>query len=210
LVFSPQPNTGLIFPSDDRIIATVGANQEKLPLEAFAKALAAGKGELGNVPEMKKLIESVDTTQPLWGVAKMTESYRRAPVLAPFDTMTVVGKQNGAVMEVRIDGEGPDKEKVAGAVGQVNAALQMGIGQLRQAAQEMPILATFVKTLEGVKCTAQDQKATLTASLEGNATMMAVPVIFGIRSQHVEEAQRVVPPAQVQPVPPGQVQPVPQ
>jgi hypothetical protein len=201
-VFSPQAEMGIVFASDDRVIATVGANFETLPLDAFSKALAAGKGELGNVPEMKKLIESVDVTQPLWAVVKVTDSYRMAPVVAPFETMTMVGRMKGAKMEIQIDGVGNDKQKVAAAVGQVNASLEVGIAGLRQAAMDAPFLSKVIAALESVKCVAEGEKATLNASLEGNTAMLGLPMIFGMRSVHREappakEAQ----PAQVQPVP---------
>src|SRR6185436_7560397 len=65
-VFSPEENLSAIFASNDRAIAIAGANQKALPIEAFATALKNGKGGLETSDEMKKLIASVDTTQPLW------------------------------------------------------------------------------------------------------------------------------------------------
>jgi hypothetical protein len=171
-----------LFPSNDRAVAIAGPNLAALPLDELTKAVQTGTGKLATVPEMKKLLDSIDTTQPLWLAAKITDTYREMPVLAPFDTLTMTGKLNGAMMDVQFNAAGVDAAKVASAVDMTNNGIQMGIAAMRQEANNTPFLGTFVKALESVKCTSQGEKATLTASVEGNSLIMLAPIFFGLRA----------------------------
>ena len=90
------------------------------------------------------------------------------------------------------------------AVDQTNNGIQQGITALRQAAADTPFLTTFIKALESAKCTAQGEKATLSANIEGNAAMMIAPILFATRSAPEPvapvQAPGIAPPPQ--PVPP--------
>jgi hypothetical protein len=181
-VFSPEEHLDTIFASDDRAIAITRINPQALPLDAFATALKTGKGGLESSDEMKKLIASVDTTQPLWAALKMTDTLRQVPVFSAFEQLTLVGKVKDQNVDIQINGQGQNAAQVAAAVDQLNGGIQQGINQLKPMIVDAPFLSGIVKTLEGIQCKSEAEKATLTMSLKADVATLVVPLLFGARS----------------------------
>jgi len=182
-VFSPDEHIQAIFVSNDRALAVSGPNPQALPVEALATAIKTGKGGLETSDEMKKLIATVDISQPLWAVLKMTDTLRQVPVFSAFEQITLVGKLNkDQVLDLQIAGQGQNAAQVAAAVDQLNAGVQTGINQLKPMVQDAPFLSTMVKTLEGIQCKSEGEKATLTMSIRADAASLVMPMLFGARS----------------------------
>src|SRR5213075_409903 len=133
-VFSPDEHAHAMFASNDRAIAIGGPNPQALPL-AFATALKTGKGGLDTSDEMKKLIAAADTSQPLWAVMKMTDTFKQMPVFSAFDQVIIVGKLKDQVLDIEVSGQGQNAGQVSAAVDQLNASVQAGITQLKPMVQ---------------------------------------------------------------------------
>jgi hypothetical protein len=200
-VFSPDENFGAIFSSNDRAIAIAGANLRVMPFEAFATALKTGKGGLETSDEMKKLLATVDTTQPLWVALRVTDTLKQVPVLSAFEQVTLVGKVKDQNVDIQINGQGLNPAQVAAAVDQLNAVVQQGINTLKPMVVDAPFMSGIVKTLEGIQCKSEGEKATLTVSVKSDVSTLIGPMLFGAHSA----PQPAPPPVQV--VPPGAPQP---
>src|ERR1051325_912409 len=183
-VFSPDEHIALLLPSNDRVILLAGPSGDQLPIETTLAALKTGKGELSTVQDMTRLIESIDTRQPLWAVMKVTDSYRRASVLAPFDSITLVGQSNAGALDLHIEALGDNANAVKDAVGDVQRGVQQTLGQIKPMLGLMPFLAPLGAALETVKCSSEGLKATLTASLKADTTLLMGPLLlFGAGPQ---------------------------
>src|SRR5207249_834489 len=91
-----------------------------LPLKAMAAAVKSGKGTLAADAPQRKLVESVDTKQVLWGAAVVTPEQRVLPVVSAFDTITLVGTRQGKMLTITMKARGDDAEQVKAAVDAVN------------------------------------------------------------------------------------------
>jgi hypothetical protein len=129
----------------------------------------------------------------------VSDGYRRAPVLAAFDDITAVAKQNGEQLELRVSGNGKDAAAVTQAVNMVEGGLNQAKQMMPRMLQEMPMMQPVVDFVQSLKCEAKDKSAELTGSFKGDTSaVLALPMfLFGARSVEVKAA-----PAQVQPVPP--------
>ncbi|HEV8291035.1 MAG TPA: HEAT repeat domain-containing protein [Tepidisphaeraceae bacterium] len=201
-VFSPDEHFSALFPANDRAIGITGANPQVMNVEGFATALKTGKGGLESSDEMKKLLATVDTTQPLWAVLKMTDTLKQVPIFSAFEQIMLVGKVKDQTVDIQINGQGQNAAQVAAAVDQLNAAVQQGINQLKPMAQDAPFMSQIVKTLEGIQCKSEGEKATLTLSVKADTATLIGPMLFGVRS-----TPELAPPPAAQVIPPPPPQP---
>jgi hypothetical protein len=197
-VFSQDDMSGAMFPSNDRVVAFAGPNPQALPAEAFATALKTGKGGLETSDEMKKLLATVDMTAPLWAALKMTDTLKAVPLFSAFEQITLVGKVKDQTVDIQVNGTGLNAAQVAAAVDQLNAGIQQGINHLKPMVVDAPFIAQIVKTLEGIQCKSEAEKATLTMSIRADTASLIGPMLFGVHSV----PERAAPPAQVIPPPP--------
>jgi hypothetical protein len=123
-VFRPSQETAVFFPSHDRIVFVASPRGGELPLKGMVSAVRANGGGLRTDPEMVRLVQSVDTSQPLWGVARVTDAYRQLPPLAGFDSVTLVAsaRQAGAY-DVKLNAAGRDPAKVRESAEAANAMI---------------------------------------------------------------------------------------
>lgn len=227
-VFHPDNEFGFMFPSDRHAVLVGGPNAEGLPIAEVAAALRAGKGKLGESKEMADLIKTIDTKQPLWGAAKITESYRQAPPIAPFDTVTLVGsEEKDKSLKVRIEGKGTDAQQVQQSVATINQGLDQARQEIKrslEAAKDpnafmpsgmLPMMKLGQKIMDSTQCQANGATATMTGTLpaEANAMILMGGAMFGMRVHHAEAVapEVVAPPVEVRPdpVPPRPVPPPP-
>jgi len=179
-IFVPQEQIAVLFPSDDRIIIITGASGDQLPIEPMLAALKNGKGELNTVQEMTKLIESIDTKQSLWGVMKVTDAYRKASIIAPFDSITLVGQVKAGLLDLRIEGLGDNANAVKDAAAEVTQSAQQALADLKPAVAQMPFIQHLIEIFESVKCTSEGLRATLTASVKADSSTLLGPMmLFG-------------------------------
>src|SRR4051812_38893009 len=74
-------------PSDELFVLTGGPPNVNMPLDDIGEAIKTNKGKFDEATDLAKLVESVDTKQPAWAALWVSENYRQAPPLAPFDSL---------------------------------------------------------------------------------------------------------------------------
>lgn len=195
--FSPDRNAGFSFVSNNRALFFTGAKEETINVKEMAVALRDGKGTLQKNADLMKLISTIDTADRLWAVCKVSDSYRLAPVVAPFDTLTLVGKQEKDRTNYTLSAAGSDPAKVEAAVNMVNTGLneaKNGIEQMTKAVPALKPIADFVNT---VRCKADGKSATLSATMQGDSpAIMLAPFLFftAARAEAAPDPARIAPP----------------
>ena len=146
-------------------------------------AVKAGKGALTADSDMGKLIKTVDTTSPIWAAAKMSENYRTASMLAPFDTMTMTSKIAKGMQNFKLVAVGSDAEKVAQAVKEFDGHMAEGRRETTREAERMPMLKPMADFVTSIKAKADGAKVTVTAGMKGDSAFMGMLMpMIGIRS----------------------------
>jgi len=178
-VLQPDRNVAMILPSNDCFVFLAGPRGEKLPIAEVASALKKGTGTLAAESDLGKLIRSVDTSQPLWAVAKVTDTYRQAgPIVAAFDTATLVGRAEKEALKLDLVALGTDAQKVANAVAAFDKLIQEGRAELAKAAQEMPMTKPVADFLASVRIQSDGPKATVTAAFKTASQATMAPFLF--------------------------------
>ncbi len=173
-------NVVLILPSDDRVVFMVGPTQDKLPIKEMAAAVKAGKGKLADNADMAKLIKSIDTTQGIWAAAKITDAYKKADLLAPFTTMTLVADSKDNCLKATLVAQGDDAEKAKAAKEQVEALLKTARAEMAQAPAFIDT-KPIVDAIDSVKIEfdAKGAKTTATGEIKGLSIMrLFLPMIM--------------------------------
>jgi len=186
-VIVPDRNVALIMPSDDLLVFCAGPKPEVLPIEELTTAIKTGVGGLKPTSELGKVIATVDTTQPLWAAATITDTYRQAgPIISAFKTMTLVGKVVKDNQILTVTGQGTDAEAVTTAVNQLNGLIAMGQAEIDQQIQRGGQMVNMMKPiqefLKSIKTQAKGTSASVTATLKGSTLMMAPLMLFGVSS----------------------------
>jgi hypothetical protein len=199
-VLSPEEHMALAFLSDNRAMAITGASKEKLPVKEVLAALQAKPNPAGHpllaTPEFAPFVASLNDSVHAWAVCKVSDSYRVAPFIAPFDTITLLGKQEKDGMNIRFAGAGKDAAAVKGAVDQINSGLAQAKQEMPRIVQQVPAMKPVADFVQAIKCDADGKNATLTSSFQGDiTTLLAMPFMM-----FASERQPVVvqPPAAVQ------------
>lgn len=198
-VVAPDDHSAFAFISDNRAIAFTGASKDKLPIKevlANTRAKTPAPNALLAGADFAPFIAKLDDKVRAWAVCKVSDSYRQAPFIQPFDTMTLLTTQNKDGVDIRIAGEGKDAASVKGAVDMVNKGLNEARGQLPQMAQQIPMLKPVNDFVQAVKCAADGKTASLTGTFQGDpAMLMAMPfMMMGARM----EGGQAAPPVRVQ------------
>jgi hypothetical protein len=218
-IVTPERNTTLILPSDEQIILLAGSNPETLPITDVLAALKTGKGAFAQNAALAKVVQTVDTTKPIWAAMTIGENYRQAPLLAPFDAMTLSVDVAGDTKSLafKISATGSDKDKAAAAVDSLNTDIQKGLAQMQQFRQMMqggagggaggpaarPAAAAsmfdpMIETMQSLKVSAEAGNATMTGTVKGQSPLgMLLPMFLG-RTMHAAPV-RAAPPVQVMP-----------
>lgn len=207
-LFKPDREVGFGFVANDRAVLLAAPAAEKMPSKEMAAALRQNKGTLMTNADMARLIASVDPGAKVWAVAKISESYRQAEVINAFDTIKLVGLQEGEMMNFKVSAAGSDAAKTQAAVNTVNTGINRAKTEIAQAVKMMPALKPVADLMETVKCeqdAGNGANATLSGSLKGDAgaLMMFPALFFGAVRAHeapaVEQAPPVVEPARPEP-----------
>jgi hypothetical protein len=203
-VMSPDDGAALAFPSNNRAILSGAPSADKLPVKELLANLATPPDvhPLLKQAEFAPFLKSLDGQTRMWAVCKVSDSYRQAPVIQPFDMLTMVGRQEKGKVALRIAGSGKDPADVKSAVNQVNTALATARNELPQAAKQIPALKPIADFVQTLQCVADGKNAELTGAFEGDAgSLLSVPMM--IVAPMGGNAQPVAPP----PAPPAPVQP---
>lgn len=197
-VFTVERNILLIPLDNARFALLAGPRNDALPINDVVAALQGAKPGLAAAPDMKPLLDAVDAKQPLWGVAKMTDTYKKAPILRSLDTLSLTGTRDGATsLKLTLKAIGPDADGVKAAAAEAGALVQQGLAAVRQAARDMPALKPFQTFLESVKIDVNEKSLQATARFEGDSSMLGMGfALFGARAR-VVHPPAVAPPPEV-------------
>jgi hypothetical protein len=201
-VLSPDEHVAVAFATDDYIVASAGASQDKLPTKPLLAAIRTGKGELMTNAQMAKLIASADTTGRIWAVASVSPAYRGADILKPFDTLVLTTKEENGTLSLKVTAAGSNPADVKAGVDKVNQQLDAARRELPQGVAQLPFLKPLLDLVQSMKCEAAGANATLTGAYQGDpAGLLAIPfAAFGVRTAH-EPVAPPQPAQQAQPQP---------
>jgi hypothetical protein len=173
-VFKPDNEFAIFLPSSDRLVLVAGPRKAQTPVAQMIAAVKAGKGALTADSDIGKLIKTVDTSSPIWAASKLSETYRKESLLAPFDTMTMTSKIAKGVQTFKLVAIGTDAEKVAQAVKEFDGHMAEGRRETAKQAQRMPMIKPMADFIASIKAKADGTKVTVTASMKGNSALMGM------------------------------------
>jgi len=173
-VFKPDNEFAVFLPSSDRLVLVAGPRRAPKPVAEMIAAVKAGKGALTPDSDMGKLVKTVDTASPIWAVAKMSETYRKESLFAPFDTITMTSKLANGVQSFKLVAAGTDAEKVAQAVKEFDGHMAEGRKETARAAQRMPMIKPMADFVASIKSARDGAKVTVTASMKGDSALIGM------------------------------------
>lgn len=216
-VLSPGDEVALMLPSDEMLVFVASPGSKRharvtaegdVPAEApqpvrpiapavasMAAAIKNGTGSLRGDGDIGKLIKAVDTTAPIWAVAKVSDAYRQGgPIIQPFDTATLVGKpsKDGKAMELTMVARGSDAAGVAAAMQKIQEGLQEAKEEVSREAERVPFLKSMADFLASIKTNQDGQTVTVTARIEGISSMMML-FTMGVRATPARAVAQVAP-----------------
>jgi hypothetical protein len=164
-VFSQNNSEPWLFmPSDQQLVVVAGPGE--VPIESIVAAVTQGKGDLHSSPDLSPVLASTDMSQRLWGMAKVTDSYRQyMPILAPFDTIVMSSTRQGKMVDVKVSAAGNDPDGAKASVGTFNGGLSMALAQLRPELILSPLGRPVLKMLESIHCAGDGGNATATMEM---------------------------------------------
>jgi hypothetical protein len=167
--------------SDRRLVAASAPKQENLPLAALAEAVRSGDGGLTRDPKMAALLKAADQSKGLWGVARISDSYRQLDFLAPFDEAHLTAEPKADGLHLRLTAAGTDARKVRQAVARFEERLKDAREQFGRQAEHVPFMKHFAAFLETISAKADGAQATVTAKLMPGVDLesMAMAAIAG-------------------------------
>jgi len=164
-VFRPDGEVAVFFPSDNRAVLLAGPRHQPLPVAALVTAVQAGEGQLKQNQALCTIIQNVDRSQPLWAAVVIGDSYRQAPVIRAFDSISLVGRrENGAtILEAR--GVGSDEQTVRNAVEELKGHLQAAIARMEPMTQHVPIVQPYLDLFKSIQLATDGKTATMSGKL---------------------------------------------
>jgi hypothetical protein len=164
-VFSQANSEPWVFmPSDQEFVVVAGPGT--VPMEGIVAAVTQGKGDLHASTDMSPGLASTDMSQRIWGLTKVTDSYRQnVPILGPFDTLTLSSTLHGKMVDVKVSATGIDPEGTRNSVASFNGGLSMALAQFRPALVISPLGRPVLKMLDSVHCTDDGGNATVTMEM---------------------------------------------
>jgi hypothetical protein len=175
-----------LMPSDERLVFVAGPSADAMPLEEIAKAARAGASK-APAPDVASLAAAVDTSRPFWISARVGETWREAPLLAPFDAVTLVVEAKGDTHAITLAAKGKDAEAVKAVVATFEKGLQEAREGIARAVQELhvPQIKAFAAFMESVAVKTDGATVTVTGTLKGGGgTAAMLPwLLFGVRGE---------------------------
>ncbi len=148
----------ILMPSSQMIVFSVGPTKDCVPVKELAAALKAGKGTFGENADMVKLVKGVKAGCPIWGVVRMSESYKQdEKILANVDSAMLTTEVKDGVIKAAVTFEGTDDEKVKTAKGNLDEALASAKKEMDRMAGRMPafkVIGDIKTSLDGKKMSA--------------------------------------------------------
>jgi hypothetical protein len=194
---APDREILILMPSDDRLVFMASANHEQLPTQKLTGALRGGGGGLATNAQMQKLVESVNTSLPLWSVIQVSDNYKQAEPLAPFDVVRITAQRQNDKLALSAQATGKDAQAIKQVVDHLNTELAGALTESQELAATLPHLAPIVEFMKSLTITADGATAKATATVQETMVMLAPMFGFGWREARVqgEIEEMEVPPA---------------
>jgi hypothetical protein len=174
----------VVCPSNDRILLFVGPNREALPVEVVLAAVKKGKRDAPLDADMTQLLGSVDRSKRLWAVMKMTDAYKNADLIAPFDSMTLTEDDHGDESLLTLIARGKNPDEIAASIDKFEAGRQDALKALKQVPpQLMP--SNILDFVESINVRNDGMLVTATASFKGSSSniLQTLPMMmFGMHA----------------------------
>ena len=193
-VFSPEDKIRLIPCANDLFVFAGGPKEEQIPMAEVVAAIKSRSAQPALDPKMLALVKSLDISSPLWAVTRMSETYRRAPLLAPLDTLVLTSKldQSGMLL-LKLVARGKDAAGVQRATEQFKAGLKEALDEIKKEVARAGFLKPIVAFLESVRVEGDGATATVTGKLKGTSAVLMAPMfLFMGRAARVENAREAV------------------
>lgn len=177
-VFSLERAARLMLPSNKQVALIAGPPEKQLPLEPFVEALKEPPLQLGQSKELAALLDTVEKDAPVWAVARMSKCYREAPFFAPFDSITLQGKQVEGSQALALHAIGQDAEKVGGAVKMFEEGVKEALAAFKNDEQMGKILSSVGDFLRSIQTKQDGQEVRVTAKMKGANVATVIPFMF--------------------------------
>lgn len=173
-VFQPDGESAMFFATDQQAVYMAAPAGTALPLKEMAAAVKAGEGGLDRAEGMADLIKAAgakgDTRQALWAVVRTTPEIRQLSILSGFDTITLVGRQDGPTFHFQLHVQGSDAKKVESSVQDLNRLLKGGREWFEANAPVMPPLKPVRDFLRSITPKVEGANVTASATYQGPVT----------------------------------------
>lgn len=164
-------SAALAAPSNDFFAMIAFPPGTAAPMEDVGAAIKTGKGKLESAADLIKLIESMNAkesiwTQPIWAAAVIGESYRQAPQLVPFDSITLFAKRISDGLQYSAKATGKDAEAMKSGVDQITGMITEAKDDLTSQAESAPAVQPFIDLLKSVELKSDGTTATGSAVMK--------------------------------------------
>jgi hypothetical protein len=170
-----QADSWFFMPGDDRLVVMIGPRPDAL--DSIVAAVMEGKNDLHDSPDLAPMLKAASAAQPIWGVGKVTQSYRTlVPMLAPFDTVAVEGGVRDHMLHVKFTAAGSDALGAMASVNSFKAEFAPILAQARSALEGQAMYDPLLKALESVHCESSGGTALITLQMPpslGDAMLQA-------------------------------------
>ncbi len=185
--------------SNERFVLVGGPRQQamQVAMEPVTQAIQRPPAKRRFGPKMEKVLAGVDTAQPLWVAARVTDAYRVVPLFAAFESATLGAKMDaeGALVGALV-AKGTDPAAVKSAADTLRKGIEEGIEELQQEAARMPFVKPMLAVLKSLDVTTEGGTLTITGTFEGSLMLPMMPMLmFSARAAHPPPPVQAVPEA---------------
>jgi len=180
--------------SDEMLIMVAGPGWEQLPLKELAAKVKAPPAAPEFGKDLARVVAKAKKSGSLWGAAVISEAYKEAPQLAPFDeavltTRKLPNKENKSL--ITLEGTGKDEKAMGAVIQEMKAAVKEGIAEVEEAGPE---LGPIVKLMKSLKFYSMGQSGSISIEVDGDPASAAagiLPMIMGMMPMRMERAPEV-------------------
>jgi hypothetical protein len=186
-VFQPDGESAMFFVSDHQAVFMAAPAGTSLPLKEMAAAVKAGRGGLDKAEGLAESIKAADTAQPVWAVARTTPEIRQFTMFGGFETVSLVGKQDGQTFQFQLVADGSDAKKMDASVQELTSYLAAAKKWFEANSPVMPPLKPVTQLLRSITHKLDGTKLTATATMSGPVTGTLVFLEFPYAQAKPEE-----------------------
>ncbi len=154
---------------DTKIIIFAGPDRKSISADKFLGNYKMHldkktvSGTVSSADWAKALLKDVDVTSEIWGICRLSDGYKTAPPLKPFDTAILKSSKTEKGENVlTLTATGKDNAAIKAVTDNMAKELEQAKKQMAGAIAMMPQLKNFVDIMNSTKLTAADKTATLT------------------------------------------------